>query len=126
MSILSTYTVELPNGSDGTLMDFYTAIMDGSVEASDSGYILPDGSVLPTQGQAIYGPSEDELLALMSAYVFQEPAPSRNIPQSERDVVEDELSQDASSKPKGISKTVKFMGLILALMLIRQNKGLKV
>ena len=126
MSILATYTVELPNGSSGTLMDFYTAIMDGSVEASDGGYILPDGSVLPTKGEAIYGPSEDELLALMSPYVYQEPSPSRDIPKSQRDVVEDEYSQDSPNKPKGFNKTVKVLALILAVMLLRENKGLKV
>ena len=82
MSILSTYTVSLPNGSQGTLLDFYTAIMDGSVETSDAGYILPDGALLPTKGEAIYGPSEDELIALMFPYLKQEPSPNAKYSQS--------------------------------------------
>ena len=56
MSILSTYTVSLPNGSQGTLLDFYTAIMDGSVETSDAGYILPDGALLKLQASSSIHP----------------------------------------------------------------------
>tara|TARA_R110001599_G_scaffold310354_1_gene517452 strand:+ start:337 stop:714 length:378 start_codon:yes stop_codon:yes gene_type:complete len=125
MSILSTYTVNLPNGSQGTLLDFYTAIMDGGVEATDAGYILPDGSILPTKGEAIYYPSDDELLALMSPYLSQEPSPSRDIPQEQRDEIEDELTQDLPKK-KANPKLIKILGFVIVLMLIRNNKGLKV
>ena len=124
MSILSTYTVNLPNGSQGSLLDFYTAIMDGSVETSDAGYILPDGAVLPTKGEAIYGPSEDELIALMFPYLYQEPSPTRDIPKADREIIEEELTEDA---PKKASKntTLKVIGLILVVLLLRDNKGLK-
>ena len=125
MNILSTYTVSLPNGSQGSLLDFYTAIMDGSVETSDAGYILPDGAVLPTKGEAIYGPSEDELIALMFPYLSQEPSPTSGISTSQREEIEDDLSQDV---PKKASKntTLKVIGLILVVLLLRDNKGLKV
>ena len=126
MSVLSTYTVSLPNGSQGTLLDFYTAIMDGSVETSDAGYILPDGALLPTKGEAIYGPSEDELIALMFPYLQQEPSPMRNIPKAQRDVVEEELTEDAP-KPKSNNKMfLKVFAVVVVAMLLRNNKGLKV
>jgi hypothetical protein len=125
MSILSTYTVNLPNGSQGSLLDFYTAVMDGSVETSDAGYILPDGSVLPTKGEAIYGPSEDELIALMYPYLYQEPSPTRDVPKEQRDEIVDDLSTD-SPPPKKSNTTLKVLALIVVVMLLRDNKGLKV
>ena len=126
MSILSTYTVSLPNGSQGTLLDFYTAIMDGSVETSDAGYILPDGALLPTKGEAIYGPSEDELIALMFPYLQQEPSPMRNIPKAEREVVEEELTEDAPTTKTKNKMFLKVFAVVVVAMLLRNNKGLKV
>ena len=126
MSILSTYTVYLPDGSQGTLLDFYTAIMDGSVETSDAGYILPDGAVLPTKGEAIYGPSEDELIALMYPYLYQEPSPTRDIPKDEREEVEEEYTEDVPKKSSKNTAFLKVAAVIVVLMLLRSNKGLKV
>mgnify|MGYP005820928507 CR=1 FL=1 len=126
MSILSTYTVSLPNGSQGSVMDFYTAIMDGSVEATDEGYILPDGSVLPTEGEAIYGPTEDELLALLSPYIYQEPSPSRDIPRNELEEMERTLTIDAPTKKARLSNPLKIILVLISVMLLRDNKGLKV
>ena len=126
MSILSTYTVSLPDGSSGNLLDFYTAIMDGSVETSDAGYILPSGGVLPTKGEAIYGPSEDELIALMFPYLNQEPAPSRNVPKEVKQEIEEDLTLDAPEPKKSNSSLLKVFAIIVAVMLLRDNKGLKV
>ena len=99
--------------------------MDGSVETSDAGYILPDGSVLPTKGEPIYGPSEDELISLMFPYLNQEPSPTRDVSKEQREEIEEDLSTDIPPKKKS-NTTLKVIGLILVVLLLRDNKGLKV
>lgn len=100
--------------------------MDGSVETSDAGYILPDGALLPTKGEAIYGPSEDELIALMYPYLVQEPSPKRNVPKEQREEIEEEYTEDIPKKSSKNTAFLKVAGIIVVLMLLRSNKGLKV
>jgi hypothetical protein len=67
--MLEGYIVTLPDGSVGSLADFYSGIMDESIQATDAGYVLSDGTLLPTQGEAMWNPDADVLVALMSPYL---------------------------------------------------------
>ena len=126
MSVLSSYMITLPDGSEGSLMDFYTAIMDGSIDATDEGYVLSSGEIIPTNGHSIYGPTEDELIALMSSYLIQSSSDSETMPEEERAEMTRVLSVDAPVKAKGLSMTLKIVVLLLSVMILRDNKGLKV
>jgi len=64
--MLEGYEVTLPDGSVGSLADFYAGIMDESIQATDAGYVLSDGTLVPTQGEAMWNPDADVLIALMS------------------------------------------------------------
>lgn len=59
----------LPDGSSGTLSDFYDGIMDESIKTTDAGYVLSDGTVLSTVGEPMWNPSADYLYQLMSPYI---------------------------------------------------------
>ena len=67
---LDTYIVTLPDGSQGDLMSFYESIMDESIQPTDAGYVLSDGSLIPTNGEAIWNPDEETLIALMTQYLL--------------------------------------------------------
>ena len=67
--MLDSYIVTLPDGSQGNLLDFYNGIMDESIQATDAGYVLSDGSLVPTNGEAMWNPDADVLVALMSPYL---------------------------------------------------------
>lgn len=62
-------TITLPDGSQGTLNDFYNGIMDESIQVTDSGFVLSDGSLIKTNGQPMWNPSAEYLTQLMSAYI---------------------------------------------------------
>lgn len=70
--MLDGYIVTLPDGSQGSLMTFYEGIMDESITADDAGYILSDGTLLPTNGEAMWNPDADTLVALMMPYLGKE------------------------------------------------------
>ena len=59
----------LPDGSQGTLNDFYDGIMDESIKTTDAGYVLSDGTVLSTNGEPMWNPSAEYLYQLMSPYI---------------------------------------------------------
>jgi len=61
--------VILPDGSQGTLNDFYDGIMDESIKTTDAGYVLSDGTVLSTNGEPMWNPSAEYLYQLMSPYI---------------------------------------------------------
>ncbi len=61
--------ITLPDGSQGTLNDFYDGIMDESVKTTDAGYVLSDGTVLSTNGEPMWNPSAEYLYQLMSPYI---------------------------------------------------------
>lgn len=61
--------VTLPDGSQGTLNDFYDGIMDESIKTTDAGYVLSDGTVLSTNGEPMWNPSAEYLYQLMSPYI---------------------------------------------------------
>jgi len=61
--------VILPDGSQGTLSDFYDGIMDESIKTTDAGYVLSDGTVLSTNGEPMWNPSAEYLYQLMSPYI---------------------------------------------------------
>tara|TARA_R100001244_G_scaffold18708_1_gene19549 strand:- start:697 stop:1065 length:369 start_codon:yes stop_codon:yes gene_type:complete len=67
--MLEGYIVTLPDGSQGSLMAFYEGIMDESITATDAGYVLSDGTLLPTNGEAMWNPDADVLITLMSPYL---------------------------------------------------------
>jgi hypothetical protein len=101
MSVLQNYVVSLPNGSEGTLYDFYLAVMDNSIEVNDKGYILSDGTLVPTSQEPLFGANEEEMLALMSQYIIDENGMAQeeeyrdeeNISET-REMVEDEPRQE--------------------------------
>lgn len=61
--------ITLPDGSSGTLSDFYDGIMDESIKTTDAGYVLSDGTVLSTNGEPMWNPSAEYLYQLMSPYI---------------------------------------------------------
>lgn len=68
-SIMLDTIITLPDGSQGTLNDFYNGIMDESIQVTDSGFVLSDGSLIKTNGQPMWNPSAEYLTQLMSAYI---------------------------------------------------------
>lgn len=72
MSYIQDIYIELPDGSQGDLLTFYDAINSGEVGVSDDGFVLSDGSILETNGEPLYGVSEDELVILMEDYIVSD------------------------------------------------------
>ena len=66
---LANYLVTLPDGSEGTLDVFYDSILSGEIDITDAGYVLPDGTTIPTNGEPYWGVTEDDLVSLMSPYL---------------------------------------------------------
>lgn len=66
---LSNYIVTLPDGSEGGLDDFYYAIQASEIEITDNGYVLSDGTLLPTDGEPYWGVTEEDLIILMGPYL---------------------------------------------------------
>lgn len=66
---LSNYIVTLPDGSEGGLDDFYNAIQASEVDITDDGYVLSDGTLLPTNGEPYWGVTEEDLIILMGPYL---------------------------------------------------------
>jgi hypothetical protein len=66
---LSNYIVTLPDGSEGGLDDFYYAIQASEIEITDDGYVLSDGTLLPTNGEPYWGVTEEDLITLMRDYL---------------------------------------------------------
>ena len=89
--MLEGYEVTLPDKSVGSLADFYAGIMDESIQATDAGYVLSDGTLVPTQGEAMWNPDADFLIALMSPYISGgEGTSTRSVPTDTPPPTEDE------------------------------------
>jgi hypothetical protein len=71
------------------------------VEVNDKGYILFDGTLVPTSQEPLFGANEEEMLALMSQYIIDENGMAQeeeyrdeeNISET-REMVEDEPRQE--------------------------------
>ena len=68
---LANYIVTLPDGSEGSLDVFYDSILSGDIEVTDAGYVLSDGTTVPTNGEPYWGVTEDDLIGLMSPYLTE-------------------------------------------------------
>lgn len=110
MSVLQNYLISLPNGSEGTLYDFYLGVMDNSIEVTDAGYVLSDGTLVPTNQEPLFGASEEEMVALMSPYIIDE---DENIEEIEDDEEVKEMIEDS---PKQIEEVGT--GLVLSQAVI--------
>ena len=114
--------IELPDGSVGSLMAFYEGIMDSSISAEDEGYVLSDGTVLPTPTIAMYNPSADELMALMSAYIVDGSSEDSNVG-SDRDSHDGDEDGEDDIPPVTPKKDNTFMWLaIIAISYIVLDK----
>jgi len=72
MTYIQNVIIELPDGTQGDLMTFYEATMSGEIGVSDDGFVLPDGSILPTNGEPLWDASEEEMMILMDDYIIQD------------------------------------------------------
>ena len=70
--MLEGIVIQLPDGTTMTLADFNANVNSGVVDVSDAGFILPDGSILPTNGEPLFGAYPDEMIALMQPYIVQD------------------------------------------------------
>ena len=105
MSYLQNINVRLPNGSVGSLLSFYESTMSGDVEVSDEGFILSDGTVIPTNGEPLYGASEEEMEILMEDYIIRN---SRDIP--------NEIDNTKKLKPKVSTMSGNYTKLLIIVL----------
>ena len=107
--MLEGYIVTLADGSEGTLMDFYNGIVDNSIDVTDSGFVLSDGSLVQTNGVPYYPPSAEDLIVLMSPYLSTDGEVSDS-QVSESAINQDELEDGAGEEvtsTNGSNKTMK-------------------
>tara|TARA_B100001093_G_C26609108_1_gene919356 strand:+ start:46 stop:429 length:384 start_codon:yes stop_codon:yes gene_type:complete len=127
--MLEGIVIQLPDGTTMTLADFNANVNSGMVDVSDAGFILPDGSILPTNGEPLFGAYPDEMIALMQPYIVEAGARSSrdggtgDIALS--DPEEAELYQgEAGSYAEGLSKmrTISYaiLGLIVYLVVVKK------
>tara|TARA_R110002020_G_scaffold25831_3_gene83585 strand:+ start:93 stop:452 length:360 start_codon:yes stop_codon:yes gene_type:complete len=109
--MLESYIVQLPDGSEGNLLDFYNGIMDESITATDEGYILSDGSIVPTNGEAMWNPDADVLIALMSPYIVGDSGESDNDDIALDEDTDNDDSSDSEGNDKGMIKYVIMLGV---------------
>lgn len=64
--------VYLPNGEEGSLLDFHTAVINGEIEFNDGGFIWYDGTLIPTNGEPYQGMTIDDLYILLEDYLEDE------------------------------------------------------
>jgi hypothetical protein len=103
--MLESYIVTLPDGSQGTLGAFYEGIMDESIQATDAGYVLSDGTLLPTNGEAMWNPDADVLITLMSPYLSNDGGSVRD--SATDDVITEDDSEIVSlEQPTNLWKVV--------------------
>lgn len=91
---LANYIVTLPDGSTGSLDVFYDSILSGDIEVTDAGYVLSDGTTLPTQGEPYLGVTEEDLISLMSPYLSDT---GGGVSSARSEVVNDTVEQDSDS-----------------------------
>ena len=91
---LANYIVTLPDGSTGGLDVFYDSILSGDIEVTDAGYVLSDGTTLPTQGEPYLGVTEEDLISLMSPYLSDA---GGGVSSARSEVVNDTVEQESDS-----------------------------
>ena len=70
--MLEGIIIQLPDGTTMTLSEFNDNVNSGVIDVSDAGWILPDGSVLPTKGEPLFGAYPEEMIALMQPYIVRD------------------------------------------------------
>lgn len=105
--MLEGVIIQLPDGTTMTLADFNANVNSGIVDVSDSGFILPDGTILPTNGEPLFGAYPEEMIALMQPYIVD----NNSVPYANGEPVEINSSDYTE---QGVPTTFKiFEGLIL-------------
>ena len=117
--MLEGIVIQLPDGTTMTLADFNANVNSGMVDVSDAGFILPDGSILPTNGEPLFGAYPDEMIALMQPYIVEAGARSARDgdtpdPSAEEEV---EIEGDAYYPPRKIKwERIAIVGIVLYLI----------
>ena len=127
--MLEGIIIQLPDGTTMTLAEFNANVNSGMIDVSDAGFVLPDGSILPTIGEPLFGAYPDEMIALMQPYIVEAGARSARDGGSDDPVLGDpeeaELNQgEADSYSEGLSKmrTISYaiLGLIVYLVVVKK------
>ena len=126
--MLEGIVIQLPDGTTMTLADFNANVNSGMVDISDAGWILPDGSIIPTNGEPLFGAYPDEMIALMQPYIIEAGARSLRDGDTPDPVLGDpeeaELYQGGDSYSEGLSKmrTISYaiLGLIVYLVVVKK------
>ena len=80
--------------------------MDESITATDSGYVLSDGSLLPTNGEAMWNPDADVLVTLMMPYLGKDDGSVSAIAEDRLDYDDDVTTQPFNWKWVGVAALV--------------------
>ena len=64
--------IYLPNGEEGTLLDFFTAVNNGDIDFNDAGFIWYDGTIIETNGEPYLGMTIDDVYVLLDEYLEDE------------------------------------------------------
>ena len=64
--------IYLPNGEEGTLLDFFTAVNNGEIDFNDAGFIWYDGTIIETNGEPYLGMTIDDVYVLLDEYLEDE------------------------------------------------------
>lgn len=121
--MLEGIVIQLPDGTTMTLADFNANVNSGMVDVSDAGFILPDGSILPTNGEPLFGAYPDEMIALMQPYIVQSGARSARDGDTPDPYAEEEVEiQGAGAPPPRRIKWVNIAVLGIIIYLIVKNK----
>ncbi len=124
--MLDSYIVTLPDGSEGALSDFYAGIMDESITATDAGYILSDGTLVQTNGEAMWNPDADVLISLMSPYLDGGVATEGGgASRSAEDADDEDYQDDTDTTIKPFFKTPVGMGVIALGAYVVYDKYIK-
>jgi hypothetical protein len=124
--MLDSYIVTLPDGSQGALSDFYAGIMDESITATDAGYILSDGTLVQTNGEAMWNPDADVLISLMSPYLEGvEIVEDSGASDSAESADDEDYENDVITNKKPFYKTPVGMGMIVLGAYVVYDKYIK-
>jgi len=114
--MLEGIIIQLPDGTTMTLAEFNANVNSGVVDVSDAGFILPDGSILPTNGEPLFGAYPDEMIALMQPYIVQDGVRDGDTPDP---YAEEEVEIEALSAPpprKIKWERIAIVGIIIYLI----------
>lgn len=118
--MLEGIIIQLPDGTTMTLADFNANVNSGVVDVSDAGFILPDGSILPTNGEPLFGAYPEEMIALMQPYIVQDGVRDGDTPDP---YAEEEVEiEGAGAPPPRKIEWVNIAVLGIIIYLIVKNK----